>query len=112
MKHGFLCAFLLLLLGVLSTWAAAPKAGARFVQDRFCIGAFWLTFPMDKNADKRFAEIAEANFTVVYGPVDGFSVEAVKQHLALCQKHGLKAIAHCRAPVAQRAGLLGVSTLG
>jgi hypothetical protein len=101
MKHRFLCAFLVLFLGGLSTWAAAPKAGARFVQDRFCIGAFWLTFPMDKDADQRFAEIAEANFTVVYGPVDGFSVEAVKRHLALCEKHGLKAIAHCRAPVDQ-----------
>jgi len=101
MRRGFRCAFLVLLLGGLATRVAVPKAGARFVQDRFCIGAFWLTFPMDKDADKRFAEIAEANFTVVYGPVDGFSVVAVTRQLALCEKHGLKAIAHCRAPMDQ-----------
>ena len=97
MRHGFLSTFLVVLL----TATAASKSGSQFVQDRFCIGAFWLTFPMDKDADKRFAEIAEANFTVVYGPVGGFSVEAVRQHLALCETHGLKAIAHCRAPMDQ-----------
>ena len=104
-----------MLLGGLSASGAVPNAEARFVQDRFCIGAFWLTFPMDKDADKRFAEIAEANFTVVYGPVDGFSVEAVKRHLALCEKHGLKAIAHCRAPMDQwpdGPACLGVPPLG
>ncbi len=68
----------------------------KFHQDRFAIGAFWLTFQDDKLLDQRFREIAEANFTLVFGPVGASSLESAEKHVELCQKHQLKAIVYCR----------------
>ena len=68
----------------------------RFQQDRFAIGAFWLSFPDDEMLDRRFAEIAEANFTLVFGPVGGFSLENARKHIAMCNKYDLGAIVLCR----------------
>lgn len=68
--------------------AAEP---ARFVQDRFAIG-FWVDPPADENMDERYAEIAEANFTIVLGGFGAATPETVTRQLALCEKHGLKAV--------------------
>ena len=38
----------------------------RFIQDRFAIG-FWVDPPIGDDADFRYKEIADANFTVVLG---------------------------------------------
>ena len=80
------------LLYCLPAAAAAEKDGERFRQDRFAIGAFWLTFPDDDKLDERFREIGAANFTLVFGPVGGFSAQNARKHVALCEKHGLRAI--------------------
>jgi hypothetical protein len=91
-----------LLFALVGLWTCPPSAdaaendGGRFRQDRFAIGAFWLTFPDDEKLDERFREIAAANFTLVFGPVGGFSAENAKQHIELCGKHDLRAIVLCR----------------
>ena len=60
---------LLLVLSVALTMGertmAAPET-ARFTQDRFAIG-FWVDPPADEKMDAHYAEIAEANFTLVIG---------------------------------------------
>ena len=92
----------LLLVAGLALWgngfASEPpeKLADRFQQDRFVIGAFWLTFPDDEKLDQGFKEIAEANFSLVFGPVGGFSAKNAAKHLELCQKYDLDAIVLCR----------------
>ncbi len=63
----------------------------RFVQDRFAIG-FWLDPPADEKMDQRYAELAEANFTVVIGGFGARTPEQVRRQLELCEKYDLKAI--------------------
>ena len=92
---------LLLVAGIgLSACASAAKPSeklaGRFRQDRFAIGAFWLTFLDDETLNEGFREIAEANFTLVFGPVGGFSAKNAERHLGLCEKYGLGAIVLCR----------------
>ncbi len=76
----------MLVLSAPKAWAEAP----RFVQDRFVI-SFWVAPPAEHQTDARYAEIAEAGFNVVLGGASA-APEAVKKQLALCEKHGLKAI--------------------
>jgi len=78
----------IVLLSLATTRAAEP---VRFQQDRFAIG-FWVDPPMGEDADARYAEIAAANFTVVIGGFGANTPEKVARQLALCEKHGLKAI--------------------
>ncbi len=90
---------LAVVLGLPAWLPAAGKPGtavSRFRQDRFAIGAFWLTFSDDERLDARFGEIAEANFTLVFGPVGGFTASNAAKHIKLCQKHDLRAIVLCR----------------
>ena len=64
--------WLMIVLGLLEVFGATKSFGAaagRFQQDRFAIGAFWLTFSDEEPLDERFREIAAANFTLVFGPV-------------------------------------------
>ncbi len=65
-------------------------AGDRFVQDRFVI-SFWVDPPVDENADQRYREIADANFTMVLGGF-GTTPASVPKMLRLCKKYGLKAV--------------------
>jgi hypothetical protein len=67
---------------------AAP---ARFAQDRFAIG-LWQDPPMDKEVDAHYAEIAEANFTLLIGIFGASTPDAVSRQVSLCQKYGLKTI--------------------
>lgn len=83
----------LLVAGVLGVSFAAPPhswASDRFVQDRFVI-SFWVDPPFDENADQRYKEIAEANFTMVLGGF-GIPFEALPKQLELCEKYGLKTV--------------------
>ncbi len=63
----------------------------RFVQDRFAIG-FWVDPPADDDMDRRYAEIADAGFTLVLGGFGARTPETVGRQIALCRKHGLRAI--------------------
>ena len=69
----------------------AGGAEARFVQDRFAVG-FWVDPPADSQMDARYAEIAEAKFTFAIGLFGAGTPEAVTRLLALCERHGLKAL--------------------
>jgi len=69
----------------------ASAQTVRFTQDRFAIG-FWVDPPIGDDADARYAEIAEANFTLVIGGFGGNTPELVRRQLGLCEKHGLVAV--------------------
>ena len=73
---------------------AAAESG-RFIQDRFVI-SFGLEPPFDENMEARYAEIAEANFTVFFGVRQALKKvpnrEQLVKELELCEKYGLKAI--------------------
>ena len=72
----------------------SPKpavADGRFVQDRFAIG-FWVDPPLDEQADARYKEIADANFTMIIGSAAGGDLRAVDRQLALCRKYDLRAV--------------------
>ena len=72
--------------------AQSNDAGkARWSQDRFAIG-FWEEPPVDEQMDARYAEIAEANFTVVLGGHRATTAKKVARQLDLCTKYDLKAI--------------------
>jgi len=77
--------------------AAEPLPASTFKQDRFVIGAFWAIFPDGADLDARFREIADANFTLVFGPIEGCSSQRL---VDLCGKHDLAAIvyAHSGSP--------------
>ena len=83
--------------------AAEPLPASTFKQDRFVIGAFWAIFPDGADLDARFREIADANFTLVFGPIEGCSSQRLVE---LCGKHGLAAIvyAHGGSPTELPAG--------
>ena len=70
---------------------AVPLPESTFKQDRFAVGAFWAEFPGGADLDARFREIADASFTLVFGPIEGCSPERLVE---LCQKHGLAALVH------------------
>ena len=63
----------------------------RFVQDRFAIG-FWVDPPADEKMEERYAEIAEANFTLVIGGFGAKKAEEIEEQIALCEKYGLVCI--------------------
>ena len=90
--------WLMMVFGLLKVfWATESfgEAAGRFQQDRFAIGAFWLTFSDEEPLDDRFREIAAANFTLVFGPVGVQSVENAKKQIELCTKHDLRIIVLC-----------------
>ena len=95
-------AVFLLSAGLMGFSGSSPTAeksaggATRFRQDRFAIGAFWLTFSDEEKLDEQFREIAEGNFTLVFGPVGGFSAQNAARHIALCEKYDLRAIVLCR----------------
>lgn len=62
-----------------------------FIQDRFAIG-FWVDPPIGSDADLRYQEIADANFTLVIGGYGTRTPEDVKKQIELCEKYDLKAI--------------------
>jgi hypothetical protein len=85
---GFGCVAIAVIAAVASTaFAEAP----RFAQDRFAIG-FWVDPPAGADMEARYAEIAEANFTLVLGGFGAGTPETVKRQLALCEKFNLKAL--------------------
>ena len=88
---GLPSSMLLLALAAVTVATAAFADKPRFVQDRFAIG-FWVDPPVDDKADARYAEIAAANFTMVIGGFGARTPETVARQIALCEKHGLKAV--------------------
>lgn len=90
---------LVLVTVLLASAGVAAHAAESFVQDRFAIG-LWVDPPLDANADARYRELAEANFTLVIGGFGGASIEKVTQQMALCEKYDLRLVApgHSIAP--------------
>ncbi len=78
-------------IGLALLHAADAAIPGRFVQDRFAIG-FWVDPPLDERAGERYAEIAEANFTMVIGGFGGRGPEDTRRVLDLCERFGMKAI--------------------
>ena len=78
-----------LMLGEL-TMNALPATEQRFGPDRFAIG-FWVHPRVAENIEARYAEIAEANFTVVLDTGRG-PPETLPMQVKLCEKYHLKAI--------------------
>jgi len=67
----------------------------RFEQRRFVIGAFWTNLP-DGNTERWIRQIADANFTLVFGPLrNDSSASATQEHIDLCGRHNLDAVVHC-----------------
>ena len=77
-------------------YGVEPLPPSTFKQDNFVIGAScWPPFPDNDELDARYREIAEANFTLVIGPMAGDKAK----HIKLCGKYNLAAIVDCfRAP--------------
>lgn len=63
-----------------------------FVQDKFAIG-MWVNPPLDDQAEARYKELAEANFSLVIG---GFDQGTPEQLMALCEKYNLDLILPAR----------------
>lgn len=82
-------------MSALLTTAGAAGEPVRFVQDQFAVG-FWVDPPMDGQAEARYAQIADANFTLVIGGFGASDPETVTRQLALCETYGLKAIVSLR----------------
>ncbi len=76
--------------GVILASAAKAQDPPRFKQDRFAIG-FWVDPP--EVTDERYAEIAEANFTLVLGGFGSTSPDVVTKQIELCQKYDLRLLA-------------------
>jgi len=85
----------LIVAGMLASQAVLAQPEAvdvqRFVQDRFAIG-FWVDPPLGEDADARYAEIADANFTLVLGGFGATTPELARRQLELSTKYGLVAI--------------------
>jgi hypothetical protein len=75
------------LLAVGGAWGQV----VRFEQDRFAIG-FWVDPPADEKMDQRYAEIAEANFTLVIGGFGATQKDTIAKQIQLCEKYGLRLI--------------------
>ena len=71
--------------------AQANDSTERFIQAEFAIG-FWVDPPLDEQADERYKEIADANFTLVVGGFHTNTIEKAQQQLSLCEKYDLNAI--------------------
>lgn len=69
----------------------AVGAEERFIQDRFAVG-LWSDPPADQEMERRYREIAEANFTFVIGIFGATTAPTIEKELAYCEKLGLKAI--------------------
>ena len=69
----------------------ASSETERFIQDRFAIG-LWVDPPIGDDADFRYQEIANANFTMVLGGFGASTPETVKRQIELCERYDLKAI--------------------
>ncbi|MBN1437055.1 MAG: hypothetical protein JW936_08260, partial [Sedimentisphaerales bacterium] len=63
----------------------------RFQQDRFAIG-FWVDPPYDQRFEQRYAEIAEANFTLVVGGFGPRNGEQISHQIRLCEQYDLNVI--------------------
>ena len=86
--------FAALVVFILTTFSAFA-----FEQDRFAIG-FWVDPPMDAQAEMRYQQITDANFTLVLGAFGANTREKVLRQIALCEQFDLKAIvAPCDWPV-------------
>ena len=64
---------------------------ARFKQDRFVVG-FWVDPPAGELTKERYAEIAEAGFTLVLGGFGARTPETVAKQIELCRQFNLRAI--------------------
>ena len=81
--------------------ARADSPAEPFVQDQFAIG-LWVDPPADDQMDRRYAEIAEANFNLVLGGFGADRPNTAQRQLALCEKYGMKGLVHCHGtPVEQ-----------
>ncbi len=75
---------------------AAPFAAPTFAQDRFVVGLWWA--PMATNdLDRYYQELADAHFTLVVGK----SGASVTEHLARCERLGLKTLVPLSGPVSE-----------
>jgi hypothetical protein len=97
MHRNFLLVILILFMTtfvvVTAIAALVPKAimqhtDNRFHQERFVIG-FWVDPPADERMDERYQEIANANFTLVFGGFGAQTDQEIKRQLALCDQYGL-----------------------
>ncbi|NLH98032.1 MAG: hypothetical protein GX446_00910 [Chthonomonadales bacterium] len=70
---------------------AKGDAPDRFAQDRFAIG-FWVDPPADQLTKERYAEIAEAGFTLVLGGFGARTPDTVARQIELCRLFNLRAI--------------------
>lgn len=91
LRFSTLIAFL---MGLNPAPISARPEPHRFVQDRLAIG-MWVPPQTDVNLESRYQEIADAHFTVVIGTA---GTNAAGQ-LALCDRHGLRAIVSATGPV-------------
>ncbi|MBL9174315.1 MAG: hypothetical protein JNL10_12325 [Verrucomicrobiales bacterium] len=89
-----LAALVTLLIGAHPNPVSAETEKHPFVQDRLAIG-MWVPPQTDVDLESRYREIADANFTVVIGTA---GTNAAGQ-LALCERHGLRAIVSSSGPV-------------
>ena len=83
----------LCLVGTLHGADAPTRAAAagRFKQDRFVI-SFWVDPPADGKMEKRYREIADANFNVVIGGFGATTATQIRRPLDVCRRLGLKAL--------------------
>lgn len=91
--HGLTIYGATILLFAGGSFAAEP---IRFQQDRLAIG-FWVDPPAGPDMDARYAEIAEAGFTMVIGGFGAATPEQVARQLALCEKYDLRAIVRAKS---------------
>ncbi len=73
--------------GLAQATEARAAEPARWVQDRFAIG-YWVGPQTAHDAEQRYQEIADANFTVVIGT----PAIAPAEQLRLCERFGLRAV--------------------
>src|SRR5215207_9333232 len=85
------CWGLILLVQLVSSYAGHADE-PRFSQDRLAIG-LWVDPPVDQEIEKRYAELAAANFSFVTGNFGARNAQDVGRQMAACEKHGLKLIA-------------------
>ncbi len=91
MLKALTAAVSLVLLVVFFCSGAASAEPNRFVQDRFAIG-FWVDPPADANMERHYTDIAAADFTLVIGGFGARTPEMIQRQIALCERHGLKAL--------------------
>lgn len=84
---------------------AEEPAADRFLQDRFAIG-FWVDPPADERMAERYAEIADANFTLIIGGFGATTRAHVERQLALCEQHDLRAVVITNNAVPEEYGSL------